>query len=263
MLWHLLIPLLVLQLIKPTDSKTSQPNKALQFGSTWDDYVEFYPDMRPMRYAFTICAWGKKGLEGSERSWISYTRLDGYPSEIDIADDGSSNSVQGWSFNVRSRVSVPLHTWTHQCNTWRATTGNVTVYYNGTLIGSYDRSTQRPLIEDGYFHLGHKPSGWKHREKVFGGQLMKLNIFGKEMTAAEVAELYNGGKCSEVERKYEDIRHITWESILKKERYGKVYEVDSDCPADDDEGEDEEYEEKEEYDDTLWDMMSNFCLKCC
>ena len=96
--------------------------------------------------------------------------------------------------------------------------------------------------------LGHE-AGTKHTLEVFGGQLMKLNIFGKEMTGAEIAELYNGGRCSEVEKKYEDIRHITWESILEQKKYGEVYEVDSDCPADDDTDDDDGEEEEDDKED--------------
>ena len=56
---------------------------------------------------------------------------------------------------------------------------------------------------------------------------MKLNIFGKELSGTEVAELYRGGRCSEVEKKH--VRFISWETILSQPRTGNVREVESVC----------------------------------
>ena len=247
MMWQLLTTLLVLQIVQPVDSKESPWNKALDFGTTLEDYVKFYPDMKQVKDAVTVCAWVKKRLTGTSRSWITYkTTSQRY--EILISDEGSYNYIHGDNSNVRELVSVPLHTWTHQCNTWTTTSGVLKVYYNGTLVRSRGIDDRDPLGLGGYMVLGHD-AGSKSTSEVFGGQLMKLNIFGKEMTGAEIAELYNGGRCSEVEKKYEEIRHITWESILEQERYGKVYEVDSDCPADDDTDEDDDEEEDDDKED--------------
>ena len=261
MMWQLLTTLLVLQIVQPVDSKESPWNKALDFGTTLEDYVKFYPDMTLVKDAVTVCAWVKKRLSGTIRSWITYTTTT-QRYEILISDAGAYNYIHNIRLGVDKDVYVPLNTWTHECNTWNSTSGHLRVYYNGTFVKSRIIENRDPIGLGGYMVLGHD-AGSKSTSEVFGGQLMKLNIFGEEMTGAEIAELYNGGRGSEVEKKYEEIRHITWESILEQERYGKVYEVDSDCPADDDEGEDEEYEEQEEYDDTLWDMMSKFYLKCC
>lgn len=67
--------------------------------------------------------------------------------------------------------------------------------------------------------------------EVFGGKLMKLNIFGKELTADEVAELYTSGRCSDVEKEHQEVRFITWEGILSRNKTGNVTEVDSGCPV--------------------------------
>ena len=97
------------------------------------------------------------------------------------------------------------------------------------MVGSNSVTNTSPLEEGGYIFLGRysQYSSTSQSQYVFGGQLMKLNIFGKELSGTEVAELYRGGRCSEVEKKH--VRFITWESILSQPRTGNVREVDSGC----------------------------------
>ena len=123
-------------------------------------------------------------------------------------------------------------------------------YYNGTLIGSKNVSSA-PLEEGGVISLGSDESTI-FSSNIFGGQLMKLDIFGKELSPEEVAELFNSGRCSDVEKKHQEVRFITWESILSQEKTGDVTEVDSGCPAEEEEG-----EEKEdcECNHSIWDIL--------
>ncbi|XP_063693706.1 uncharacterized protein LOC134825461 [Bolinopsis microptera] len=118
-------------------------------------------------------------------------------------------------------------------------------YYNGTLIGSKNVSSA-PLEEGGHLILGHTYD-YRHTH-AFGGQLMKLNIFGKVLSQGEITELYNAGRCSDVEKKHQ-VRYITWEKILSLRRSGRVTEVDSGCAAEEEEEEEEEEEKGEEKDD--------------
>ena len=67
--------------------------------------------------------------------------------------------------------------------------------------------------------------------------MMKLEVFGKVLSSEEIAELYNAGRCSDVETKHQEVRFITWESILTQDRTGNVTEVDSGCPAEEEEEE--------------------------
>ncbi|XP_063693677.1 serine-rich adhesin for platelets-like [Bolinopsis microptera] len=211
-----------LQMVQPTVAAQS-----LQFGITFGDYVRFYPDVSNVKYALTVCSWVKKQQTGTARSWITYTTsTHGY--EILISDAGSYNYIHGNCHGVS--VSVPLNTWTHQCQSWSTSSALLKVYYNGTMVGSM-RVGNTPLEEGGYILLGHDSgdSGPSESE-IFGGQLMKLNIFGKELSRTEVAELYQGGRCSEVEKKFDNVRFITWESILSQPRTGNVRKVNSGCP---------------------------------
>ncbi|XP_063686268.1 uncharacterized protein LOC134820021 [Bolinopsis microptera] len=124
-------------------------------------------------------------------------------------------------------------------------------YYNGTLIGSKGNWNSDPLEEGGVITLGQE-AATPLQVEVFGGQLMKLDIFGKVLSSEEIAELYNAGRCSDVEKKHQEVRFITWESILSQDRTGNVTEVNPGCPA-----EEEEEEEKDDCECThsIWDIL--------
>ena len=199
--------------------------QSLQFGNTLGDYVKFYPEMSNVKYALTVCSWVKKQQTGTIRSWITYTTST-HGCEILISDAGGYNYIHNYYFSVS--VSVPLNTWTHQCLSWSTTSATIKVFYNGAMVGSKRVDNTSPLEEGGYILLGHDSSSPEESE-IFGGQLMKLNIFGKELSGTEVTELYRGGRCSEVEKKH--VRFISWETILSQPRTGNVREVDSVCPS--------------------------------
>ena len=224
-----ILPTLLLLHLTQSAASAEEPVKALEFGTTHEDYVKFYPDMSNVAKALTVCSWVKKQQTGNERSWITYTTTNSQY-EILISDGGGYNYIHSYTTSYSSLISVPLNTWTLQCQSWTTDSGEIKTYYNGTMIGSYTVSTA-PLEQGGYILLGHD-SGSRDEVEIFGGQLMNLNIFGKVLTDAEIAELYNAGRCSsEAVKKHEDVRYITWESILTQTRTGNVWEVDSGCPV--------------------------------
>ena len=244
----LLTVLVALQFIFPSEGLVTK--KALQFGTTHDDYVKFSTDMSKAEESLTVCSWVKKQLAGKYRSWFNYNT---YYSDkaILISDGGGYNYVEGDNNRIsfEGYVAVPLNTWTHQCQSWTVTNsgfyGKISTYYNGTLIDdtlTYSTS----LYQGGYIILGNHGSS-HHREEIFGGQLMKLDVFGKVLSSEEIAELYNAGRCSDIEEKHQEVRFINWESILSQDRTGNVTEVDSGCPA--------EEEEDKQNSPSIWDIL--------
>ena len=185
--------------------------------------------MSRVKNALTICSWVKKMLTGDYRAWFSCTTTS-HSYELLISDAGGFNYIHSKRANFEDRVTVPLNTWTHQCQTWSTSTGEMRVYYNGTLIGTRTFSNRAPLEEGGYILLGHD-SGSPSEGDQFGGQLLKLNVFGRVLTDEEIAGMYAAGMCSEVEKNYDDVRFITWERILRETKTGNVSEVESGCPA--------------------------------
>ena len=95
-------------------------------------------------------------------------------------------------------------------------------------MGAFSESNSAPLEEGGYILLGHD-SGSRSDSEVFGGQLMNLNIFGKELSASEVVEMYSRGRCSGVLEKHRRVNYITWENVLSQPRTGRVLEVNAGC----------------------------------
>ena len=100
-----------------------------------------------------------------------------------------------------SKLSVDVGTWYHFCLTWATPlSGAMSIYYNAELAGSETVSSSEIELGGtlvlGYYTPG---GGVKYTEQIFGGQLYKLNVFAKELTAAEVKEMSDGGLCSEVE----------------------------------------------------------------
>ncbi|XP_063686457.1 pentraxin-related protein PTX3-like [Bolinopsis microptera] len=208
MFLQLLTALLALHCTIPTISASERSlTKALQFGSTLDDYIQFSPDMSQVKDSLTVCSWVKKQLTGTYRTWFSY-KTSTHSYEILISDAGIYNWIHNIFNILRRAVTVPLNTWTHQCHSWSASTGTMKTYYNGTLIGSKSVWTSVPIEEGGVITLGHDAAS-PHNHEIFGGQLMKLDIFGKVLSSKEIAELYNAGRCSDVEKKHQEVRFIT------------------------------------------------------
>ena len=251
MIWYLLSVLLLLQ-TQPTVAYVEYHpiTRALQFGTTVND---FCPDTKPVKNSLTDCAWAQKQLTGDSRSWMTYT-TEHHADEILISDADTSNIVNNTYLDVE--VAVPLGTWTHQCITWSTSSGTMKTYYNGTLIGSEPPASLEPRAEGGYVLLGHELRSPETSE-IFGGQLMKLNLFSSELSAGEVAELYTAGRCSNVEKKNEEVRFITWESILSQDKTGNVTEVDFRCPAPKDISDDEIEEEADRVKEEIEDKLKN------
>ena len=132
--WKLLTFLVLLALLK-TGATLVDRNLALNFGKTTNDYVKFDPDMHPVKYMISICAWVKKQSLNHHPSWFNYLTSHS-ANTILIAETGYFNVILGGSVDVRSSVTVPMNTWTHYCMTWSTTSNTNRVYYNGTLVGS-------------------------------------------------------------------------------------------------------------------------------
>ena len=108
MFLQLLTALLALHCTIPTTSASKELlTKALQFGTTRDDYIKFSPDMSQVKDSLTVCSWVKKQLTGLYRTWFSYsTYVHGY--EITISDSGSLNFIHNTRNNLSSAVSVTV-----------------------------------------------------------------------------------------------------------------------------------------------------------
>ena len=228
--------LAILGLLLAAESSVDEPGqrlverryRGLKFGATNQDYVLFKPRMEPVQESYSLCGWVKKILSGGGKYWFAYgTSSD--VDEIHTTDDGLFNTLRT-IVDMRSKVTVKLGTWRHVCLTWSLTTRAASVYYDGLLIGSVTTPSGKKLGLDGYIVLGNEFSSYgSNFNNLFGGELFKVNLFDKELSAAEVKEMADGGLCSEVEEKYGRSRYLKWEDMLLEEKSGNVTEIDVGC----------------------------------
>ena len=230
--------LAILGLLLAAESSVDEPGqrlverryRGLKFGATNQDYVLFKPRMEPVQESYSLCGWVKKILSGGSKYWFAYG-TSGDVHEIISANNGYFYTLRT-TVDMRSKVTDKLGTWRHVCYTWSLTTRAASVYYDGVILGSVTTPSGRKVGLDGYIVLGNEFNSYgSNFNYPFGGELFKVNLFDKELSAAEVKEMADGGLCSEVEEKYGRSRYLKWEDLLLEEKSGNVTEIDVGCTS--------------------------------
>ena len=116
---------------------------------------------------------------------------------------------------------MPL-AWFHACLTWSSASHTAKAYVNGELRDSYI-NTNESLPTGHSIVLGN----WSqlNLRAYFGGEMMDLNLYAKELSGDEVRRMADVGMCSLASDENEDVRLLKWEDILKKERLGTIAEI--------------------------------------
>ena len=211
--------------------RVDRRRNALKFGSTFQDYIMFRPDMSPLANASTVCAWVKKLSSRGYSCWLSYA-TSSHDHEMLITDSGVYNYFLDVNLKLGRKINPSLGEWNHYCLAWSTTSNTRKVYFNGELIGQ-GPTPPRTLSPDGILLFGHErhyDGGSLHKYEIFGGELFKVNFFAKELVAEEVREMKDAGLCSDIEERYGRVRYLRWEDLLLEERQGNVTEVDPGCP---------------------------------
>ena len=198
--------------------------RALSFGRTTADYVQFYSgDMSPFSTSFTICSWMKRLHDASRPIVLHY-----YPGYVIIGDNGYWNQANK-DLDLTGKFPE-ANQWFHYCLSWVAG-GTQRVYVNGVELGSTSASASN-LHMGGTIVLGRQVGAGKFTSYVFGGQLHKLNWYSEELTSSQIREMFEAGLCSTVEEEFSS-RELKWELILTKQRYGNVTEfLPTECEID-------------------------------
>ena len=238
MLWELSLnktALLTSLIINLQFNFTAADDKALKFGNSAADYIMYQPDMGPLQDAFSACSWARSVRGDGAPSWLSYA-VSGSINEILISDDGSYNHIfdQGWNLSFYFSGLSGAGKWFHYCYTWSYSSLTQRIYLNGQQIGSRSTAYGRRLQIGGVFLLGNdqdgSPGNGLQDYNAFGGELYKTNLFSKELSSSEIQEMAQN-KCSDVERKYGEMRVIKWEDIQSLTRNGDVTDSKSGCKA--------------------------------
>jgi hypothetical protein len=130
-------------------------------------------------------------------------------------------------------------TWLHTCFTWSSVTEYEELYLNGQRLSSELTPTGSKFPTNGTLVLGQEqdtPGGGFALEQAFGGEIYRLQILKRKLSAEEVGDMYEGGVC-DYPPPSEDVV-LDWEDFLDAKRFGKVEEISAGC--------------------SKWDILGNF-----
>ena len=203
--------------------------KGLKFGDEKTSYIEYQPDMRPFTEAMSVCSWIKKLRSADNTIWFGYCM----GGEIVISDSGGWNYWYGFGFTWLDQFgAVPIGEWYHLCSTWSRSLNTVSIYKDGNLLKTRSQdSIGNPIPLNGFLVIGDDCNGDNGNNGAaggfpFGGEMAKLNVFSKELSAAEIKAMSDAGIGSNIEETHGEQRHIKWEDILLKPRTGNVAEIE-------------------------------------
>ena len=130
---------------------------------------------------------------------------------------------------------VPSNEWHHVCLTWGFETKKIILYFDGNAIreeGSGDtKLTVGGTMAIGQYHR-HADMRAEFHNRPFGGELLKMNIYKRQLTATEVSEMFHSGMCSNYEDSLVADVFLRWETILyATERHGSITDVPITCPG--------------------------------
>ena len=196
--------------------------KALKFTET--SYIIFTPNMSPFVNKMSVCMWLRDRSSSPHSTVYNYgpgnqVRIDSHARQIEMTEVGR---------NFRSDLArvVTKGEWYHVCLSWSSPSQFAWYYVNGELLGSIATGS-RTLPTGNKMVIGHHSSHISpfSSSNSFVGEVSKLNVYAKEVTAEEVKRMFSGGLCGLWEEENEDVRVLKWEDILKLPRTGSVSEV--------------------------------------
>jgi len=242
------LALILCGLILPTSQDSY--NKILQFpeDSTVEDYVQFEAvDFSDVQEEITICSW-IQSYESTLTTWLSYavsntvsdwelylrsdinTESESYNSSgiFNSAIDGITGSLLSSGFWL-----LPNNTWYHYCFSWDVKSAVANVYIDGELRTSLSTPDGRKIgLTDGTLVLGQGlPWPGSSFHYTFRGELQQVNILRRKLTAGEIKDIYEIGRCASLEHSFKKDVMISWDDFLNAKRYGKVVAVNGNCTA--------------------------------
>ena len=207
----------------------------LKFGNSKNDYILFWARMDAIADSYSLCGWIKKTETGRSYGnyfWFAYSTRSSYE-EIRAADNtvtSSSLHTLDRYINLQGKTTVTIGAWTHMCFTWSYLTGTAKAYFNGQLVGSVTTPSGRKVVTEGYVVLGQEFNDYGSEINYgFHGEMYKVNLFVKELSASEVKMMAEGGLCSCVEDGYGSHTVLKWEDLIVKQRTGDVKDIDVGC----------------------------------
>ena len=212
------------------------PTVALSFENDLQSYMMLQMDMTPVKEAISVCSWvNKKRSADKHDAWFSYNA----PSRIN--EILIAGRIKGWAYMLRNNQEnnqdVPSNEWHHVCLTWGFETKKIILYFDGNAIRE-EGSGNTKLAVGGSMAIGqyHNTADTRtnfNRDYNFGGELLKMNIYKRQLTATEVSEMFHSGMCSNYEDSLVADVFLSWDTIrYATERHGTITDVPIPCPGD-------------------------------
>ena len=225
--WKIAIVLtltLHLQLVRSHDVS----HTALKFGKDGGSYIHMQVNFGSLQQAFTICSWVRRmsNHAGSRNDWLSYVGSDGRRYKILLSD---SSSFYLFGFRTYREIAITIGEWNHMCQTFQYSSRTSRVYVNGTQVATGTTKSGRTLRTTGSLMFGqyHYADGRTHSSHYFGGEIYDTNFYTKELSAEQIQEMFNQGRCSNYSQTLGSIvSSLSWGDKLRQERTGNVTEVD-------------------------------------
>jgi hypothetical protein len=151
-----------------------------------------------------------------------------------------AGKVRTWAIMLKNHLensqAVPSNEWHHVCITWSFQSKKSILYFDGRAIRE-EASGSSKLTMGGTMAIGqyHKHADMRAEfyNNAFGGELLKMNIYKRQLTAQEVGEMFASGMCSNFEDTLVADVFLRWETILHAtERHGTITDVLISCPGD-------------------------------
>ena len=195
-----------------TSSDISLKFKALRFTQEPSSFVQFVPDFSRYTQAISACVWIKSLGSAGSPTVFHYGAGRGHW-ELTMRDNGNFNCIFHSCINLGSKFSVSKRTWFHTCVTWQLSTRTHKYYVNGQLLGSQQTSAGRTLRTGRTMTLGNW--GGNYRDQEFGGEMLYLNFYAKELSESEVREMANNGMCADLlADRHKEVRLVKWEDMV-------------------------------------------------
>ena len=183
------------------------------------------PNFESLTTSISICAWVKPRHTGISYSvWLSYNVASSADDEIVISSFGSYDDLFNQNFGT-SASYLEKDVWSHYCSTWQLATRVKTIYVNGVSKKTGTTTSGRTLKVGGTLVLGQRQGskgGSFSSSYSFGGDLYELNIFDKVLSAEEVTDMYNKGRCGSLDPSLFENVALQWTDFMDAQRSGGV-----------------------------------------
>ena len=197
--------------------------------------VVFRPDMSQYTEKLSFCVWIKNILDGWSRSTpFSYDTRDLFINAGHYRRYIRYSIFNSVGYITEDRFQTPNGEWVQWCGTWSLESRQFRVYINGTLAGQlttppgprgeHKFSPRGTLVLGDYGDARHQATGMN-----FGGEMFGFNLFAKELTGEEIAELSTDGLCTDTPESLETYRLIRWEDILELPRSENIQNIEIQC----------------------------------